>query len=83
MLQFLRVVWAFVTIDLNTINIDDDNFDEDHPETIVPFGLMAWCIKDKQRKANKNDRRKSNAYSKASNLSVGLVYDKRRKAMER
>ena len=50
MLQFLRVVWAFVTIDLNTINIDDDNFDEDHPETIVPVGLMAWCIKDKNVK---------------------------------
>ena len=76
------MIWAFVTIDLNNINIDEDNFDEDDSETIVPVRLMAWCIRYKQRKANKNDRQKSNAYSKASNLGVGLVYDKRRNVME-
>ena len=40
-----------VTIDLNKINIDDDNFDEDNPKSIVPFKLMAWRNRYKQRKA--------------------------------
>ena len=82
LLHSLRIIWTFVIIDLNNINIDVDNFDEDDPETIVFVRLMAWCIRYKQRKTNKKDRRKANAYSKASNLSVGLVYDKRRNGMK-
>ena len=65
LLHSLRVILAF-----DNINIDDNNFDEDNPETIVLIRFMAWCIRYKQHKANKNDRRKANAYSKASNLSV-------------
>ena len=82
LLHSLRIIWTFVIIDLNNINIDVDNFDEDDPETIVFVRLMAWCIRYKQRKTNEKDRRKANAYSKASNLSVGLVYDKRRNGMK-
>ena len=82
LLHSLRIIWTFVIIDLNNINIDDDNFDEDDPETIVFVRLMAWCIRYKQRNTNEKDRRKANAYSKASNLSVGLVYDKRRNGMK-
>ena len=82
LLHSLRIIWTFVIIDLNNINIDVDNFDEDDPETIVFVRLMAWCIRYKQRKTNKKDRRKANAYSKASKLSVGLVYDKRRNGMK-
>ena len=50
LLHSLRIIWTFVIIDLNNINIDVDNFDEDDPETIVFVRLMAWCIRYKQRK---------------------------------
>ena len=39
------------TIDLNNINLDDDNFDEGDPTSIVLLILMTWCNKQKQRKA--------------------------------
>ena len=37
-------------IDLNNINLDDVNFDEDDPETIIHDKLMVWRNKFKQRK---------------------------------
>ena len=75
LLHSLRMIWAFDNID-----IDDDNFDDDDPETIVLVRLMAWCIRYKQRKANKNDRRKYNAYSKTSNVSVDWCMAKQEKS---
>ena len=38
------------TIDLNNINLDDDNFVEDDPETIIHLRLMAWCNKNEHFK---------------------------------
>ena len=38
-------------IDLNNINLADDNFDEDDPETIIHVRLIAWCNRYKQYKA--------------------------------
>ena len=32
-----------LSVDLDKINIDDTNFDEDDPETIIHVWLMAWC----------------------------------------
>ena len=43
----------FDTMYLNNINLDDDSFDEDHPETTVLARLKAWCNRYKQRKACK------------------------------
>ena len=38
---------------LNNINLDDDDFDEDDPTSIVLFRLIAWCNRFKQCKACK------------------------------
>ena len=35
------------------INLDDDNFDADDPETIIHVRLMTWCNRYKQLKAYK------------------------------
>ena len=32
-------------IDLHCINLDDNNFDEDDPDTIIHVRLLAWYIK--------------------------------------
>ena len=38
------------SVDLNNINFDDVNFDEDDPETIIHFRILAWYNRFKQRK---------------------------------
>ena len=43
-----------LSIDLNNINLDDTNYDEDDPETIIYIRLLAWHIKFEKRKALKN-----------------------------
>ena len=39
---------GLLTIDLNKINLNDDNFDEDDPETIGLVTLIAWRNRYKQ-----------------------------------
>ena len=56
---------GLVTIDLNNINFDDDNFDEDDPTNNVYVRLVTWCNRFKQRKACEIVK------------SVRLVYNKR------
>ena len=34
-----------LNIDLNSINLDDTNYEEDDPETIIHIKLLAWHIK--------------------------------------
>ena len=34
-----------LNIDLNNINLDNTNYDEDHPDTIIIIGLLEWYIK--------------------------------------
>ena len=46
------------SVDLININLDDVNFDEDDPETIIHVILIAWCNRFKQSKAFKKDLRK-------------------------
>ena len=41
-------------IDLNNINLDN-NFDEDHPNTIIFIKLLTWHIKFEKRKALKKE----------------------------
>ena len=53
MSHFLVVKWVF--LDLVKINIDDVNFDEDDPETIINVRLTAWRDRYKQRKSCKKD----------------------------
>ena len=59
--NFLLVLTVFscnemdiLSIDLNNINLDDTNYDEDDPETIIYIRLLAWHIKFEKRKALKN-----------------------------
>ena len=41
---------GILSVDLNNINLDN-NFDEDHPDTIIFIRLLAWNIKFEKRKA--------------------------------
>ena len=45
---------GILNIDLNNINLDN-NFDEDHPDTIILIRPLAWHIKFEERK----ERRKN------------------------
>ena len=47
---------SLVTVDLNNINLDDDNFDEDELELLFLLDLLLG-VKHKQHKACKKDRR--------------------------
>ena len=40
------------------INLDDDNFDVDDPETTIHVRLMTWCNRYKQLKACKKEKSK-------------------------
>ena len=40
-------------IDLNNIILDDDDFHEDDPETIIHVRLITWCNRYKQHMACK------------------------------
>ena len=44
---------GLLSVDLNNINLDDVNFDEDDPETIIAVRLMDWHNRLKQCKAFK------------------------------
>ena len=44
---------GILSIDLNNINLDDVNYDEDDPETIILVRLLAWHSEFKKRKALK------------------------------
>ena len=52
---FCSVGTGLNTIDLNNINLGNEKFDEDDPETVIHIRLMAWCNRYKQRKACKKD----------------------------
>ena len=36
---------GILNTDLNNINLDDTDYDEDDPETIIYIRLLAWHIK--------------------------------------
>ena len=44
-----------LSIDLNNIELDDTNYDEDEPETIIHIKLLAWHIKFEKIKALKKE----------------------------
>ena len=44
---------GILSVDPNNNNIDDINFDENDPETIIHVRLLAWCNKFEKRKAFK------------------------------
>ena len=43
------------TIGLNNISLNDNNFGNKDPETIINVRLLAWCNKDKQCKVCKKE----------------------------
>ena len=47
-----------LSVDLNNINLDDDNFIEDDPETIIHVKFMAWRNEYKQHNACEKDMSK-------------------------
>ena len=63
-----------LSVDLININLDEINFEEDDPETIVHVRLMAWCNRFKQRKAyKKRYKQRIITCSMTSYKMVGLV----------
>ena len=42
-----------LVVDLNKINLDNDNFDENDPDTIIHVRLLAWSGKFEKCKALK------------------------------
>ena len=46
---------GILNIDLNNINLDDNNYDECYPDTIIHVKLLAWHIKFEKGKALKNN----------------------------
>ena len=51
--RFSNNKMGILTVDPNNINIDDINFDENDPETIIHVRLLAWCNKFEKHKAFK------------------------------
>ena len=45
---------GILSIDLNNINLDNSNYDEDEPGTIIHVRLLAWHIKFEKRKVIEN-----------------------------
>ena len=46
---------GILNIDLNCINLGDNNFDKDDPETIIYVRLLSWHTKFENRKALKKE----------------------------
>ena len=44
---------GILRVNLNNINLDDANYEEDDPDTIILVTLLAWHIKFEKRKALK------------------------------
>ena len=42
---------GILNIDFNNINLDDTNYDEDDPDTIIFVRILTWYIKFEKRKA--------------------------------
>ena len=45
---------GILSVNLNNINLDN-NFDEDHPDTIILIRFLPWHSKFKKRKALKKN----------------------------
>ena len=41
---------GILNMDLNNINLDDTNYEEDDPDTIILIRLLAWHIEFEKRK---------------------------------
>ena len=52
---FFLISVGIVRVDLGNINLDDNNFDEDDPETIIHVRHLTWCNKSGKYKAFKKD----------------------------
>ena len=46
---------GILSIDLNNINLDDSNYNEDDPETVIHVRLLTWHSKFEKRKALKKE----------------------------
>ena len=41
---------GILNIDLNNVNLDDTNYNEDDPETVIHLRLLVWHIKFEKHK---------------------------------
>ena len=68
---------GILSVDLNSVNLDNANFDVDNPEMIIHVRLMAWSNRLKQQKKILKNKLRTNSNSMVSNKMVGLVHDRR------
>ena len=54
---------GIISIDLNNINLDDSNYDDNDPETIIQIRPSAWHTKFEKHEALKRVKRRINASS--------------------
>ena len=62
---------GIVTIDLNNIDFDNDNFGEDHPINIILLDLLFGVIELNNVKHAKKNKQRITAYRMVSNKNVG------------
>ena len=67
---------GIICIDLNKVDLDDVDFDEGDPETIIYITHLAWRNKFEKRKAKRYEQR-FNAFNIASYKMLGLVLARR------
>ena len=59
--RFLVMIWFYkvtffsddmvlVNVDFNNVSLDDVNFDNDDPKTMIHIRLMTWCDRYKQQR---------------------------------
>ena len=65
------ILLLIVTIDLNSIDFDNDNFDEDHPINIILLDLLLGVIELNNVKRAKKNKQRISACRMTSNKSVG------------
>ena len=80
---FSRNEMGILSVDISNIDLDDINFDEDDPETIIHVRLTAWHNSFKQRKTFKKELSKEIiSLAWHSNKMVGMVPEDEEKEMK-
>ena len=64
---------GILNTDLNSNNLDDTNYDEDDPNTIILIRHLVWHIKFEKQKTLKKIKSRINVCSVASQKMMGLV----------
>ena len=74
----MLIKWIILAVDLDKINLDEDNnFDQDHPDTIIHVRLLGWRSNFEKCKALKKKKKRINACSIESSKVVQFLLIRR------